>query len=71
MSNKNLQHFFCGESNKLFTEIPVLAESTGNVRPCFWGKNRNTVFDLITALCAKVFQNNWEHSVVVKYVSNY
>ena len=30
-----------------------------------------TVFDLITALCAKVFQNNWEHSVVVKYVSTY
>ena len=26
-----------------------------------------TVFDLITALCAYVFQNYWEHSVVVKY----
>ena len=32
---------------------------------------QHTVFDLITALCAKVFQNNWEHSVVVKYVSTY
>ena len=30
-----------------------------------------TVFDLITALCAQVFQNYWEHSFVVKYVSTY
>ena len=27
-----------------------------------------TVFDLITALCAYVFQNYWEHSDVIKYV---
>ena len=31
----------------------------------------DTVFDLITALCAYVFQNYLEHSVVVKYISTY
>ena len=39
--------------------------------PVFWGKIRKifTVFDLITALCVKVFKNYREHSAVVKYVS--
>ena len=31
-------------------------------------ENQTTVVDLITALCAKVFQNYWEHSDVIKYV---
>ena len=36
------------------------------MKTCCW-YSLHTVFDLITALCTYVFQNYWEHSVVVKY----
>ena len=57
VEKKNVDHI----ENSLVNFTPIFIKSTFQA----------TVFDLLTALCAQVFQNYWEHSVVVKYVSTH
>ena len=60
----------CFSSTQMLSKHELSGQFESN-KICLNGVKLDTVFDLITALCAYVFQNYWEHSFVVKCVSTY